>query len=137
MMHDVICKEVERKNKICHKGGEEVKKLSKKEALFCKYYKDGVLAEDAAEMAGYQRRGYGNVLLQREHIQAVLQKTEQSADDEILMFLQKTMRGENGAEDIKTRIKAAELLTKQRGFLIPQEDGGVLIVDDIGKGETK
>ena len=122
---------------MCHKGGEEVKKLSKKEMLFCKYHKEGVSAEDAAEMAGYQRRGYGNVLLQREHIQAVLQKTEVSADDEILEFLQKTMRGENGAEDMKTRMKAAELLTKQRGVLIPQEDGGVMIVDDIGKDETK
>ncbi len=122
---------------MCHKGGEEVKKLSKKEALFCKYHKDGFSAEDAADMAGYQRRGYGNVLLQREHIQAVLQKTEVSADDEILEFLQKTMRGENGAEDMKTRMKAAELLTKQRSVLIPQEDGGVMIVDDIGKGEMK
>ncbi len=120
-----------------YKGGEEVKKLSKKEMLFCKYYKEGVSAEDAAALAGYQRKGYGNMLLQREHIQAVLQKTEVSADDEILEFLQKTMRGEHGAEDMKTRMKAAELLTKQRGVLIPQEDGGVVIVDDIGKGETK
>ncbi len=119
------------------KGGEEVKKLSKKEMLFCKYYKEGASAEDATTLAGYQRKGYGNTLLQKEHIQAVLQKTEVSADDEILEFLQKTMRGEHGAEDMKTRMKAAELLTKQRGVLMPQEDGGVVIVDDIGKGETK
>lgn len=56
--------------------------------------------------------------------------------DEILAFLTETMRG--GEEtDIKTRMRAAELLGRRNGAFAKEEaeNSRVIIIDDIGREE--
>ena len=56
--------------------------------------------------------------------------------DEILAFLTETMRG--GEEtDIKTRMRAAELLGRRNGAFAKDEteNSRVIIIDDIGREE--
>lgn len=122
-------------------GGSE---LTKKEQDFCLFVAKGNNAEEACRLAGYKRNNWGNVLMQREDIALEIQKLlSSSCDDvesglnkEILEFLTDAMRGNcNDEIDIRTRMRAAELLTK-RGKLF-EKDGDkekstkILIVDDI------
>lgn len=56
--------------------------------------------------------------------------------DEILAFLTETMRGSEET-DIKTRMRAAELLGRRNGAFAKEEteNSRVIIIDDIGREE--
>ena len=103
--------------------------LSEKEKDFCRAYAGGMTAAEAAKAAGYASGSYGKQLLQKEKIRAFLAEMEKEVipssqkkqegkiapGDEILAFLTETMRGSEET-DIKTRMRAAELLGRGEGF---------------------
>ncbi len=127
-------------------------KMTKKEILFCEGYAKGMTAQEAAKAAGYAKGSYGNKLMEKEKIRAFLTEMERKAagvpsgqkkqegkiapGDEILAFLTETMRGSEET-DIKTRMRAAELLGRRNGAFAKEEteNSQVIIIDDIGREE--
>lgn len=126
--------------------------LSEKEKDFCRAYAEGMTVTEAAKAAGYAKGSYGKQMLQKEKIQAFLaemgrktagvpseQKQQEgkiAPGDEILAFLTETMRGSEET-DIKTRMRAAELLGRRNGAFAKEEteSSRVIIIDDIGRDE--
>lgn len=124
--------------------------LSEKEKDFCRAYAGGMTAAEAAKAAGYASGSYGKQLLQKEKIRAFLEEMEKEVipfsqkkqegkiapGDEILAFLTETMRGSEET-DIKTRMRAAELLGRRNGAFAKEEteNSRVIIIDDIGREE--
>lgn len=118
--------------------------MTQKEKDFCSFVADGNSIQMACQLAGYKRTNMGQILMKKSEIQNEIQKIVGSLDSsknngldqEILTFLTEAMRG-NGNDDIdiRTRMRAAELLTK-RGKLFEKdldkdEVTQILIVDDI------
>lgn len=126
--------------------------LSEKEKEFCRAYAKGMTAQEAAKAAGYANGSYGKQLLEKEKIRAFLTDMRKEAagvsssqkqpegkiapGDEILAFLTETMRGSEET-DIKTRMRAAELLGRRNGAFAKDEteNSRVIIIDDIGREE--
>lgn len=97
--------------------------------------------------AGYKKKGMEKILLAHKDVQRLIGQLregnkveagvkvkEVAPNQEILNFLTNTMRGED-TEDIKVRMKAAELLARS-GKLFSSEDVKkatmpIVIVDDI------
>ena len=139
------------------KGGDanvaEKQRLTEKQKMFCRLCAVGVKPLDAAKKAGY-RNVYGSTgeLLRNARIQREIerlkeadgqehpatQKTEEETPaaekEEILSFLTEVMR-DNEEADLKTRMKAAELLGKRESLFekgnVTAEKCRVVIVDDI------
>lgn len=137
------------------KGGDanvaEKQKLTEKQRMFCRLCAAGVKPLEAAKKAGY-RNVYGSTgdLLRNERIQQeikrlqgqeaeerlITQKEEETPaeKEEILCFLTEVMR-DNEEADLKTRMKAAELLGKRESLFEKgkgiEEKCRVVIVDDI------
>ena len=137
------------------KGGDanvaEKQKLTEKQRMFCRLCAAGVKPLEAAKKAGY-RNVYGSTgdLLRNERIQQEIkrlqgqeaeerlttQKEEETPaeNEEILCFLTEVMR-DNEEADLKTRMKAAELLGKRESLFEKgkgiEEKCRVVIVDDI------
>lgn len=117
--------------------------LTDREETFCRWCESGMTAKQAAEAAGYTKKGYEKQLLQKEKIQKRLQHSmrQQTQEnkiaprEEILAFLTETMRGGEEEADIKTRMRAAELLGRRNGVFTTEGETQcrVIIVDDIGK----
>lgn len=126
--------------------------LSEKEKDFCRAYANGMTAAEAAKAAGYAKGSYGKQLLEKEKIRVFLAESEREVKgetpdekrregkiapgDEILAFLTETMRGSEET-DIKTRMRAAELLGRRNGAFAKEEteNSQVIIIDDIGREE--
>ena len=118
--------------------------MTERQKMFCYEMSKGASPEEAARKAGFTKKGMENTLLQKVEIQAYIAQLKTigkdediAANQEILYFLTSTMRGED-TEDIRLRMKAAELLGKSaRLFHQGQENGqkeestAVFIVDDI------
>ena len=137
------------------KGGDanvaEKQKLTEKQRVFCRLCAAGVKPLEAAKKAGY-RNVYGSTgdLLRNERIQQEIKRLQgQEAEErlttqkeeetpaekeEILCFLTEVMR-DNEEADLKTRMKAAELLGKRESLFEKgkgaEEKCRVVIVDDI------
>lgn len=127
-------------------------KMTEKEMLFCERYAKGMTAQEAAKAAGYAKSSYGKQLVEKEKIRAFLAEIDKKAaevpseqkkregkiapGDEILAFLTETMRGSEET-DIKTRMRAAELLGRRNGAFAKEEteNSRVIIIDDIGREE--
>ena len=127
--------------------------MTKRQRDFCDYVARGIGPLEAVGQAGYTRRGMEKILLANEEVQRLIcqlregEKVEGNAkaekdskaedvapNQEILFFLTNTMRG-GDTEDIKIRMKAAELLGKS-GKLFSGEEAKkattpIVIVDDI------
>lgn len=122
-------------------------KMTEKELLFCEGYAKGMTAQEAAKAAGFANGNYGKRLLEKEKIRAFLKKAKENIPkepkgekiaqrEEILAFLTETMRGSEET-DIKTRMRAAELLGRRNGAFAKEEteNSRVIIIDDIGREE--
>ena len=135
------------------KGGDgnvAERRLTEGQKTYCRLIAAGMKPVDAARKAGYQNiygaigRMQKNEMIQREiarlqgkEEKPAAQKTEEETPAEkagILSFLTEVMR-DNADADLKTRMKAAELLGKRESLF---EKGGqekencrVVIVDDI------
>ena len=129
------------------------RKLTERQKEFCRLCADGMKPIDAARKLGYRNvyRSVGD-LLRNEKIQQEIAKqkeagpqaektTEGHMEDEtpaekaeILSFLTEVMR-DNEEADLKTRMKAAELLGKRESLFekgkAAEEKCRVVIVDDI------
>ena len=147
-----------RVGKVYHKGAVEKggdanvaeRKLTEGQKTYCRLIAAGEKPVEAAKQAGYQNiygaigRMQKNEMIQREiarlqgkEEKPAAQKTEEETPAEkaeILSFLTEVMR-DNADADLKTRMKAAELLGKRESLF---EKGGqekencrVVIVDDI------
>ena len=128
------------------------RKLTERQKEFCRLCAEGVKPLEAAKELGYRNvyRSTGEMLRNERIREAILrmkegkttekkpvQKTEEelpAEKAEILSFLTEVMR-DNEEADLKTRMKAAELLGKRESLF---EKGGqtedrcrVIIVDDI------
>ena len=126
------------------------RKLTEKQKAFCRLCAEGVKPIVAAKEIGYRNayRSAGDMLrnerireeiakLQRADEQPTVQKAEEDTPAEkaeILSFLTEVMRDSEEA-DLKTRMKAAELLGKRESLFEKGKDGAeryrVVIVDDI------
>ena len=128
-------------------------RFREKQKMFCRLCAGGVKPLEAAKKVGY-RNVYGSTgdLLRNERIQqeiarmkggrtaeeSAAQKTEEETPaaekEEILSFLTEVMR-DNEEADLKTRMKAAELLGKRESLFEKGKDTDekcrVVIVDDI------
>ena len=126
------------------------RKLTERQKAFCRLCAEGVKPIAAAKEVGY-RNAYGSAgdmlrnerireeiaKLQRSDKQPTVQKAEEDTPAEkaeILSFLTEVMRDSEEA-DLKTRMKAAELLGKRESLFEKGKDGAdryrVVIVDDI------
>ncbi len=128
------------------------RKLTERQREFCRLCADGMKPIDAVKELGY-RDVYGTAgkMLRNERIQqeiarlkegekkerATVQKAEEempAEKEEILSFLTEVMR-DNEEADLKTRMKAAELLGKRESLFekgkTTEERCRVVIVDDI------
>ena len=131
--------------------------LSEKQEEFCRLLAEGKITGEAERLIGFSK-GYGWRLMRKEHIRRAIkvrknpsaadaeetqkgvQQTEQprkretAKKAEILSFLTEVMRDEEEA-DLKTRMKAAELLGKRESLFekkTPTEkESRVIIVDDL------
>lgn len=133
------------------KGGDanvaKKQKLTEKQRAFCRFYTEGFAPKEAAEKAGYRNaRTEGWRLMQKEYIQKRIQRLERlpleaagedgepAEKEEILCFLTEVMRDSEEA-DLKTRMKAAELLGKRESLFQKEKEAEegcrVVIVDDI------
>lgn len=125
----------------------ERKTLTEKQKAFCRFCAGGMSPKEAAKLAGYSNAGAeAKRLMQRSKIQKAIEKMkgpkkEKAADEgiaaekeEILSFLTEVMR-DNEEADLKTRMKAAELLGKRESLFEKgkgaEEQRRVVIVDDI------
>lgn len=118
------------------------KRLDERQAKFCGLCAEGIAPEEAARLAGYQKKGVEKTLLASEKIRAGIEAGRQRADggeesagkEEILGFLTGLMRDKKAA-DVKTRMRAAEILGKRAGVFEKESAGEeqerVVIVDDI------
>ena len=126
------------------------RKLTERQKAFCRLCAEGVKPIAAAKEVGYRNayRSAGDMLrnerirgeiakLQRADEQPTVQKAEEDTPAEkaeILSFLTEVMRDSEEA-DLKTRMKAAELLGKRESLFEKGKDGAdryrVVIVDDI------
>ena len=126
------------------------RKLTERQKAFCRLCAEGVKPIAAAKEVGYRNayRSAGDMLrnerireeiakLQRADEQPTVQKAEEDTPAEkaeILSFLTEVMRDSEEA-DLKTRMKAAELLGKRESLFEKGKDGTdryrVVIVDDI------
>ncbi len=118
------------------------KGLDERQAKFCGLCAEGITPEDAARLAGYQKKGVEKTLLASEKIRAGIEAGRQRAEggeesagkEEILGFLTGLMRDKKAA-DVKTRMRAAEILGKRAGVFEKESAGEeqerVVIVDDI------
>ena len=126
------------------------RKLTERQKAFCRLCAEGVKPIAAAKEVGYRNayRSAGDMLrnerireeiakLQRADEQPTVQKAEEDTPAEkaeILSFLTEVMRDSEEA-DLKTRMKAAELLGKRESLFEKGNDGAdryrVIIVDDI------
>lgn len=124
------------------------RKLTEKQKMFCRLCAEGIKPIAAAKECGY-RNVYGSTgdMLRNEKIRQEIERlkgmdtaaprTEEDTPaekEEILSFLTEVMR-DNEEADLKTRMKAAELLGK-RESLFEKGKGNdercrVVIVDDI------
>ena len=126
------------------------RKLTERQKQFCRLCAEGVKPIDAAKECGYRNayRSTGD-MLRNERIRAEIRKLQGRAErpvvqrmeedtpaekEEILSFLTEVMRDSEEA-DLKTRMKAAELLGKRESLFEKGKDGAekcrVVIVDDI------
>ena len=132
---------------------EKRQELSEKQEEFCRLLAEGKTTGEAERLIGFSK-GYGWRLMRKEHIRRAIkvraadaeetqkgvQQTEQprkretAKKAEILSFLTEVMRDEEEA-DLKTRMKAAELLGKRESLFekkTPTEkESRVIIVDDL------
>ena len=132
---------------------EKRQELSEKQEEFCRLLAEGKTTGEAERLIGFSK-GYGWRLMRKEHIRRAIkvrknpsaadaegvQQTEQprkretAKKAEILSFLTEVMRDEEEA-DLKTRMKAAELLGKRESLFekkTPMEkESRVIIVDDL------
>ena len=119
----------------------EKEKLTEKQEKFCIFCAEEEPPEQAAVLAGYSSAKQAGTLLKAEKIRQEILRLRKEAlpqgvagKDDILRFLTGLMQDE-AETDIKTRIKAAELLGKQAGLFEKEtEDRGrssVVIVDDV------
>ena len=126
------------------------RKLTERQKAFCRLCAEGVKPIAAAKEVGYRNayRSAGDMLrnerireeiakLQRADEQPTVQKAEEDTPAEkaeILSFLTEVMRDSEEA-DLKTRMKAAELLGKRESLFEKGKDGAdryrVVIVDDL------
>lgn len=137
-----------------------MRRLTKKQTVFCKNIARGRDPTDAAAEAGYKngqlegKRLMKNekILWEIKHLQSEIQETDETSDekeetdvggvterdeiadkDEILAFLTQTMRE---CKETKIRIKAAELLGKKTmlfGEEEKEEQSRIVILNDIPK----
>ena len=128
------------------------RKLTEKQMAFCRLCAEGMKPLEAVKELGYRNvyRSTGD-MLRNERIQQeiarlkereseerpLMQKTEEETPaekEEILSFLTEVMR-DNEEADLKTRMKAAELLGKRESLFEKgkgsDEKCRVIIVDDI------
>lgn len=136
---------------------EKRQDLSEKQAEFCRLLAEGKTTGEAERLIGFSK-GYGWRLMKKEHIRRAIKvrknpnaaaaeetqestrqaeqpkKRETAKKAEILSFLTEVMRDEEEA-DLKTRMKAAELLGKRESLFerkAPTEkESRVIIVDDL------
>ncbi|MBQ2924648.1 MAG: hypothetical protein IJE57_03640 [Anaerotignum sp.] len=128
------------------------RKLTEKQKKYCRFCAEGMKPIEAARKAGYQNiygaieRLWRNEMIRQEierqkdsekTAKAAVQKTEEempAEKEEILSFLTEVMR-DNEEADLKTRMKAAELLGKRESLFEKEkhvdEKCRVVIVDDI------
>ena len=126
------------------------RKLTERQKAFCRLCAEGAKPIDAAKEIGYRNayRSAGDMLRNeriREEITRLQGAEEKTAVQrmegdmpaekaEILSFLTEVMR-DNEEADLKTRMKAAELLGKRESLFEKGKDGAekyrVVIVDDI------
>lgn len=116
--------------------------MNERQEAFCGYCAEGLAPAEAARLAGYRKKGMEKILLASEKIRAEIAGRRQAAHggeesagkEEILGFLTGLMRDEREA-DIKTRMRAAEILGKRAGAFEKEDAEGerrqVVIVDDI------
>ena len=137
------------------KGGDAnvaERKLTERQQAFCRLCADGMKPIEAAKELGYRNvyRSTGEMLRNgkiqqeiarlkeaEEEERSVLQKPEEETPaekEEILSFLTEVMR-DNEEADLKTRMKAAELLGKRESLFEKgrktDDKCRVVIVDDI------
>lgn len=115
--------------------------LNKRQKKFCGLCAEGIAPSEAAALAGYRKKGIEKTLLASEKIRTEITERrkadgsgESAGKEEILVFLTELMRDEKET-DIKTRMRAAEILGKRAGAF-EKDDAGpeqkrVVIVDDI------
>ena len=132
---------------------EKRQELSEKQEEFCRLLAEGKTTGEAERLIGFSK-GYGWRLMRKEHIRRAIKvrknpraadaeetqkgvqprKRETAKKAEILSFLTEVMRDEEEA-DLKTRMKAAELLGKRESLFekkTPTEkESRVIIVDDL------
>ena len=124
------------------------RKLTERQRKFCRLCAEGMKPVEAAKECGYRNayRSTGDMLRSeriREEIarlkgaETTAQRTEEDTPaekEEILSFLTEVMR-DNAEADLKTRMKAAELLGKRESLFEKgkgtDEKCRVVIVDDI------
>ncbi len=121
-------------------------RLSRQREKFCREVAGGKQPRQAALLAGYKRQDTAEQLMRQAEIQkridsiqnemrqlprcqAEESENDQNVADEIVGFLAETMR--EGDADLRVRIKAAELLSRQLPKSGEQTYGKVIIVDDI------
>lgn len=121
--------------------------LTAKQLKFVDYYVASGNAEDAARKAGYSARGNTTKLLQNTTIQNAIQErnnmleSSRIADmEEVKEFWTIVMRDDGN--DVRERLKAAELIAKTNGAFIKKgeltgADIRVTIIDDINDDETQ
>nr|WP_294681364.1 hypothetical protein [uncultured Anaerotignum sp.] len=116
--------------------------LSERQQEFCRLCAEGKTIAEAERAMGFSA-GYGGRLIRKAQIKKAIElegeaiarrKAKDSAQKtEILSFLTDVMRDKETA-DIKTRMKAAELLGKRENLFekLPQKEGNrIVIVDDL------
>lgn len=136
---------------------EKRQELSEKQEEFCRLLAEGKTTGEAERLIGFSK-GYGWRLMRKEHIRRAIkvrknpsaamrrkrrraysgwnsrEKEKRQKKAEILSFLTEVMRDEEEA-DLKTRMKAAELLGKRESLFekkTPTEkESRVIIVDDL------
>ena len=138
---------------------EKRQDLSEKQEEFCRLLAEGKTTGEAERLIGFSK-GYGWKLMRKEHIRKAIaarknpnggkaaemqtaERQEKKADGketpsakkaEILSFLTEVMRDEEDA-DLKTRMKAAELLGKRESLFEKkpptEKESRVIIVDDL------
>ena len=128
------------------------RKLTERQKEFCRLCAAGVKPMDAAKMLGYRNIGSTvGKMLRNEKIQQEITRMKEAGEgrlavaktedetaaaekEEILSFLTEVMR-DNEEADLKTRMKAAELLGKRESLFEKEkktdEKCRVVIVDDI------
>ena len=117
--------------------------LNERQQKFCRLCAEGKTIDEAERLVGFTK-GYGRKLMKKAYIQEAIapagevdeSRMEQepaAQKTEILGFLTDVLRDKEAA-DIKTRMKAAELLGKRESLferMPQQEESRIVIVDDL------